>query len=270
MSKLISSRENPQLKALKALATSTQARRRAGQCILEGVHLCEAWLAQRGLPAYCVVSEAAQTHPEAAALLARCEENGVECLVLAGKLFSAVSQLEQGVEILFVIDTPANAEAGVLNESAVLLDNVQDPGNVGSILRSAAAAGVARILCGPGTAFAWSGKVLRAGMGAHFSLSISENVDLAQAIAAARVPVYATSSHAAADLYQLDLHGPAIWLFGHEGQGVRADLLAQASQRVAIPHRGPMESLNVAASAAICLFEHLRQNSSSAQPRKNA
>lgn len=260
MSKLISSRENPQLKALKALATSTQARRRAGQCILEGVHLCEAWLGQKGMPARCVVSEAAQTHPEAAALLSRCEQDGVECLVLAGNLFSAVSQLEQGVEILFVIDTPANAEAGVLNESAVLLDNVQDPGNVGSILRSAAAAGVTRILCGPGTAFAWSGKVLRAGMGAHFSLSIAENVDLAQVLATAQVPVYATSSHAACDLYDLQLRGPVAWLFGHEGQGVNPELLARASGRVAIPHLGPVESLNVAASAAVCLFEHLRQN----------
>lgn len=260
MSKLISSRENPQYKALKALTSSTQARRRAGQCVLEGVHLCQAYLEQMGLPAQCVVSEAAQAHPEAAALLARCEQGAISCLVLGGNLFSGLSQLEQGVEILFVIDTPNNAAIGALTDSAVLLDNVQDPGNVGSILRSAAAAGVRNVLCGPGTAFAWSGKVLRAGMGAHFSLRIAEGVDLAQVLAQSKVPVYATSSHVDASLYALNLRGPAAWLFGHEGQGVAPHLLDQATARIAIPHRGPMESLNVAASAAICLFEHLRQN----------
>jgi TrmH family RNA methyltransferase len=183
----------------------------------------------------------------------------VACLVLGGTLFSGLSQLEQGVEILFVIATPGNAESAPLTQSAVLLDNVQDPGNVGSILRSAAAAGVQRILCGPGTAFAWSGKVLRAGMGAHFALRIEEGVDLEAALQSAQVPVYATSSHADCRLYQLDLSGPAVWIFGHEGQGVAPGLLKLATRRVAIPHAGPVESLNVAASAAVCLFEHLRQ-----------
>ena len=257
--KHITSRENPQFKAIKDLVNSTQARKRAGQCVLEGIHLCQAYLDQAGLPALCVIGEGAGQDAEVAAVLRRCEQGGCNILELDRKLYAALSQLEQGVALLFVIDTPGNAPVGALTRSAVLLDNVQDPGNVGSILRSAAAAGISSILCGPGTAFAWAGKVLRAGMGAHFALEIAENVDLAAVIASSKVPVYATSSHAQSTLYDLDLSGEAAWLFGHEGQGVSAPLLAAATRTIAIPHRGPVESLNVAASAAVCLFEHVRQ-----------
>ena len=141
----------------------------------------------------------------------------------------------------------------------VVLDRLQDAGNVGSILRSAAALGFAQVVALKGTAALWSPKVLRAGMGAHFGLEIHEQVDLALLVGTASVPVLATSSHADATLYETELRQPVAWLFGHEGQGVSADLLALATQRLAIPHLGEMESLNVAASAAICLFEQVRQ-----------
>ena len=118
---------------------------------------------------------------------------------------------------------------GALTQSAVLLDQLQDPGNLGSILRSAAAAGIRQIYCSPGTVFAWSPKVLRAGMGAHFLLEIFENQDLAALARATRIPVLATSSHARQTLYETDLKRPVAWLFGHEGQGVRPELLALAS-----------------------------------------
>ncbi|WP_151446794.1 TrmH family RNA methyltransferase [Lacisediminimonas profundi] len=254
--KHISSRDNPQYKALRQLASSTQARRRAGQCLLDGIHLCQAYLDQVGLPHTCVVGESARSNPEVAAIVARA---GARCLVLADGLFGQLSQVEHGIELLFVIDTPSTGPAPVLTESAVLLDNVQDPGNVGSILRSAAAAGIRVICCGPGTAFAWSSKVLRAGMGGHFALTIHENVDLAECVRTARVPVYATSSHASATIYELDLHGEAGWLFGHEGQGVSDELMALTTASISIPHLGPVESLNVAASAAVCFFEQVRQ-----------
>lgn len=255
--KAISSRDNPLYKDLKHLATSSQARRRAQRTLLDGVHLCSAYLSQCGLPPLCVVGEGAQHNPEVAALLQRCA--GTQCVLLPDALFHALSQVEHGVDLLFVIDTPQPRPVGKLDRGAVLLDNLQDPGNVGSILRSAAAAGIAAVYCSPGTAFIWSPKVLRAGMGAHFGLEIHEQSDLAALIDAAGVPILATSSHADATLYQADLRQPVAWLFGHEGQGVSPDLLAVATQRLAIPHLGEMESLNVAASAAICLFEQVRQ-----------
>lgn len=257
--RLVTSRDNPVFKELRLLATSSQARRRACRTLLDGVHLCEAYLRQVGLPRLCVIGASARCHPEAAALLASCEAGGADCLEIPDALFAALSQVEHGVDLLFAIDTPQVVEGVHLHGPAVLLDNLQDPGNVGSILRSAAAAGITTAFCSTGTAFVWAPKVLRAGMGAHFLLTISENVDLPALIAGGTVPVVATSSHAPQSLYSLDLRQPVAWLFGHEGQGVAESLMALASHHVAIPQRGAIESLNVAASAAVCFFEQARQ-----------
>jgi TrmH family RNA methyltransferase len=247
--------------------------------LLDGIHLCEAWLQHRGMPALCVVAESALSHPEVAAILAQCESNAnsnsnassnaksniesAECILLADALFTPLGQVEHGVGILFVVKVPDAASNGPaspsLQSAALLLDSVQDPGNLGTILRTAAAAGMQQIFCGPGTAAVWSPKVLRAGMGAHFVLEITEDVDLANVIQHASVPVYATQPHAPKTIYTTDLRAPSAWLFGHEGQGVSEQLLALATQRLAIPQSTQVESLNVAASVAICLFEQRRQ-----------
>jgi TrmH family RNA methyltransferase len=257
--KTVSSRDNPFYKELKQLATSSQARRKAGRSLLDGVHLCQSWLDLKGLPAHCVVSEDALSNPEVAAIVGRVEMGRGHVTALPEALFGAISQVEHGVNLVFVIDTPAPAVPKVLIESAVLLDGVQDPGNVGSILRSAGAAGIRQVWCSPGTAFCWSPKVLRAAMGAHFVLEIFENADLAALVRDAKVPVLATSGYAAECLYDVELAGPVAWVLGHEGQGVSDELLNLASRRVAVPHAGQVESLNVAACAAVCFFEQLRQ-----------
>lgn len=257
--KSITSRDNPLYKELKLLAGSSQARRKAGRTLLDGIHLCESFLQFSGAPAICVVGEGVLQHHEVLPLVAQCESDGVSCISLPDALFHALSQVENGVDILFVVDTPKPRSAAVLERNAVLLDNLQDPGNMGSILRSAAAAGIEQIFCSPGCVFPWSPKVLRAGMGAHFMLEIFENADLADLMRNTGLQVLATSSHAAQTVYQLDLTEPTAWLFGHEGQGVEAQLMALATREVAIPHKGKIESLNVAASAAVCFFEQLRQ-----------
>ena len=257
--KPISSRDNPLFKELKLLATSSAARRKAGRTLLDGVHLCETYLQHRGAPPLCIVSQTATALPEVLSIVAQCDGAGGQAIVLPAALFETLSQVENGVGLLFVIDTPRPALPPALTASAVLLENLQDPGNLGSILRSAAAAGIEAVFCSPTTTFSWSPKVLRAGMGAHFLLKIYEDVDLADLMTHASVPILATSSHASERLYDVDLRSPVAWLFGHEGQGVSAALLQRATHRVAIPHLGAMESLNVAASAAICLFEQVRQ-----------
>jgi TrmH family RNA methyltransferase len=257
--KSISSRDNPLYKQLKHLAGSSQARRKEGRTLLDGIHLCQAYLEQVGLPPLCVVSAGAQAHPEVAAIVARCVAGGAPCIVLPDALYHALAQVEHGIDLLFVIDTPQSREPERLTGSAVLLDQLQDPGNLGSILRSAAAAGISAVYCSAGTAYAWSPKVLRSGMGAHFMLTIFDNADLAAVIRSASVPVLATSSHASRLLYEMDLRQPVAWLFGHEGQGVTRELLQLATHRIAIPHLGAVESLNVAASAAVCFFEQVRQ-----------
>ena len=275
----IQSRDNAQYKQLRQWASSAQARRKSGMTLLDGVHLCEAWLQHRGVPALCVVAESALSHPEVAALVAQCESNAnsnaksnsntnstagvAECVLLPDALFTPLGQVEHGVGILFAVKVPDVAVSGhaspSLQSAALLLDSVQDPGNLGTILRTAAAAGIQQIYCGPGTAAVWSPKVLRAGMGAHFVLEIYEDVDLVQLIRQASVPVYATEPDAPKTIYTADLRAPSAWLFGHEGQGVSEQLLALATERLSIPQSAQVESLNVAASVAICLFEQCRQ-----------
>jgi RNA methyltransferase, TrmH family len=139
-----------------------------------------------------------------------------------------------------------------------VLDRVQDAGNVGSILRSAAAMGVHQVLALKGTAALWSPKVLRAGMGAHFVLRLLEGVEEAD-LAALQVPLVATSSHAGVDLPLAILPHPCAWVMGHEGQGVGTSLLQRCKLQVRIPQPGGEESLNVAAAAAVCMYESARQ-----------
>jgi RNA methyltransferase, TrmH family len=258
--KHITSRDNAQYKELARLATNSQARRKAGRSLLDGVHLCETWLELRGHPEQAIVAEGALQHPEVAAIIGRLQSQHAHILCLGDQLYHAVSQVEHGVGLMFLIETPHKEVPRALTANAVLLDNVQDPGNVGSILRSAAAAGVKEVYCAPGTAFCWSPKVLRAAMGAHFVLDIHENVDLPALVSTAQIATLATSGYAAEQLYQLDLKRPVAWIFGHEGQGVSDALLSGASHRVFVPHLGKVESLNVAACAAVCFFEQVRQN----------
>src|SRR5471032_1846934 len=257
--KTITSRDNAQYKELKQLAGSSQARRKAGRTLLDGVHLCQSWIQLRGMPEQCIVSESALANPEVADIVGQLEARHAHVIALLDALYNAVSQVEHGVGLMFLIATPERAVPEALSVSAVLLDNVQDPGNVGSILRSAAA-GIQQVYCSDGTAFCWSPKVLRAAMGAHFVLDIFEDVDLAALVSGARIATLATSGYATRRLYDVDLRQPVAWLFGHEGQGVADDLLAMATQQVVIPHLGQVESLNVAACAAVCFFEQVRQN----------
>lgn len=253
--KLITSRENALYKEFKQLATSSQARRKAGCTVLDGVHLCRAYLEQIGQPQWCVVNEASCAHPEIVELLELIDRK----LILANALYQSLSQVEHGVGIFFVAAAPTSVLPEQITDTAVMLDNLQDPGNVGSLLRSAAAAGIRQIFCSAGTVFAWSPKVMRAGMGAHFLLEIHENVDLHRLLTDISIPVLATSSHAKKTVYDCDLNQPVVWLFGHEGQGVSEELMRCATEQVMIPHLGKVESLNVAASAAVCFFEQVRQ-----------
>ena len=257
--KQITSRDNSLYKELKQLATSASARKKSARSVLDGVHLCQAYLQHRGAPQICVVSESCLSHPEVAAIIARCLALAASCISLPDALYQAISQVENGVGIVFVIAMPHTQVTSTLQKNAVVLDGLQDPGNLGSILRSAAGAGIEQVYCSAGTVSAWSPKVLRAGMGAHFLLEIFETVDLPALLSQTKIPVLATSSHTEKTIYQIDLNRPVAWLFGHEGQGVDPALMGLASETVTIPQRAEIESLNVAASAAICFFEQVRQ-----------
>jgi TrmH family RNA methyltransferase len=245
----IHSRDNPLVLRLRRLASETTAYRRQGQVWLEGEHLCTA-LRSRGLPAaQAVVTEDAWAQPALRHLAAW----AAQVTTMPAALFKSISGLESPAGIAFLFDLP-QAEGLLPGANTVVLDRVQDAGNVGSILRSAAALGFAQVLAIKGTAGLWSPKVVRAGMGAHFTLRLIEGLDEAE-LAELAVPLVATSSHGGALLHQAALPAPCAWVLGHEGQGVSAGLLQRCALQVRIPQPGGEESLNVAAAAAICLYE---------------
>jgi len=242
----ITSRDNPLLKQLRQLVQHNTAYRREGRCWVEGEHLCDAALRRGVRPAVAVYAEAAWPQ-----LPADWRDAATRNVVLPDALFEGLSALESASRMGFVLDLPPDAapRAGV---ASVVLDQVQDAGNVGSILRSAAAFGFGQVLALKGTAALWSPKVLRAGMGAHFGLHLVESLEVAQ-IRAAELPLLATSSHQGQWVHSANLPWPCAWVMGHEGQGVRPELLQQAAQTLRIVQPGGEESLNVAAAAAICL-----------------
>jgi TrmH family RNA methyltransferase len=254
--KSIASRENPRYKQLARLADSSQARKREGLSLLDGVHLVSSYLAHVGEPDTLAVSESGLAHAEIAALLA---EYPGEVLQLPDNLFHSISQVEHGTGILAAAATPRPELPERIEGDCLLIESLQDPGNLGSLLRSAAAAGVGRVLLSPQSVYAWSPKVVRAGQGAHFSLLIHEGVDLAGLLPRMQAPLVATSSYAEQSLFDADLRGPVAWLVGNEGAGVSPAMLEAARLRVRIPMASSTESLNVAAAGAICMFEALRQ-----------
>lgn len=243
----ITSRDNPLLKELRRLSQDSTAYRKAGRFWVEGDHLGRAALQRGCCPAIAVFAESVWTAFEAefGACAAR-------TIVMPDALFDGLSGLESPARLGFVFDLPA--QTGVQSGLAsVILDRVQDAGNVGSILRSAAAFGFKQVLALKGTAALWAPKVLRAGMGAHFALGLVEGVE-PDALAHLAVPIIVTSSHQGEWLHRQKLPWPCAWVLGHEGQGVGAALLARAALSVRIAQPGGEESLNVAAAAAICLY----------------
>ncbi|MDE2369566.1 MAG: RNA methyltransferase [Burkholderiales bacterium] len=249
----ITSRDNPLLVRLRRLQQDGAAYRKLGQAWIEGEHLCAALRARGGSAAQAVVSEAAWGD----AALRELASAAAQVAVLPAALFKTISGLESPAALGFLIELPPPAAIDA-DAPSVVLDRLQDAGNVGSILRSAAAFGFTQVLAIKGTAALWSPKVLRAGMGAHFGLRLAEGLDEA-ALDALRVPLVATSSHAGALLPDADLPRPCAWVLGHEGQGVAAALLARCALQVRIPQPGGEESLNVAAAAAVCLYESARR-----------
>ena len=243
---VVTSRDNALLKELRRLAQDSTAYRKQGRVWLEGDHLCRAALARGLKPTLAVFAESfwpqARTEWGTAA---------AKTVLVADSLFNGLSGLESPAPMAFVIDLPP-APALDPDAASVILDRVQDAGNVGAILRSAGAFGFRQVIALKGTAALWSPKVLRAGMGAHFGLRLLESAEPA-VLAALAVPILMTSSHHGDTLHRATLPWPCAWALGHEGQGVGDAVRAFASQSVRIVQPGGEESLNVACAAAICL-----------------
>jgi TrmH family RNA methyltransferase len=242
----ISSAANALLKELRRLAQDSNAYRKQERIWLEGDHLCRAAVKRGVRPSIAVLQESAW--PQHAVEFGQAADRTV---IVADALFESLSGLESPARIGFVVRLPLQS-APLPNAATVVLDGLQDAGNVGNILRSAAAFGFTQVLALKGTAALWSPKVLRSAMGAHFALRLMEGLAFSD-VSAIGVPLVATSSHRGDLLHQTQLPWPCAWLLGHEGQGVSAGLADLATMHVRISQPGGEESLNVAAAAAICL-----------------
>ncbi len=257
--KHITSRDNPFFKRLSKLSLSSRERKKQALTLIDGVHLVEVYQQRVGPPEALAVSESGLKAPDVSKLMKK--SASAKAVVLADALFKEISSLATPSGIVALVPTPTPQKVPADLALCVLCDRVQDPGNLGSIIRSAAAAGVEHLFLSKECAFAWSPRVIRAGMGAHFLLSIHEGADVVAIAENFRGKVLATSIEAEASVFDTDLSGPLALLIGNEGAGLSAALMLAASQRIKIPMPGGIESLNVAAAAAICLFERVRQTS---------
>lgn len=252
---IIRSRQNPLAKHLIKLAENRRDRLKNRQTLLIGSHLVKAAMDARWPIETLLLCEGHEDREEIRALLSQASPRTI---MLDAELFQAIEQAPSSSGVLALItipDEPALATSGL----CLLLENLQDPGNVGTILRTAAAAGVDQVWLTAGCADIWSPKVLRAGMGAHFHLALRERTDADTALQHFNGPLCVTTLEDATSLYQTDLRGNMVLALGSEGSGISPALANRAGKRIHIPMATGIESLNVAAAAAICLFERRRQ-----------
>ncbi len=262
--KTLLSAANPALKQLARLIRQRRARQTQGQMVLEGVHLAQAFVDAGQSPQTLYVPQPRLAQPEVAALLALLPAERVQ--VVAGEALARISSLADADDIISVLPLPANCPPPVSGDCMVL-ERVQDPGNVGTMLRNALAAGVRQVVLGRDCADVYSPKVLRAGMGAHARLALTVDADLTAWRTAYRDAVYATAlAEHSTSLYAADLRAPAAWLFGNEGSGLSPALQQTADRCLIIPMAAGTESLNVAMASGICLFEQRRQRLATAWP----
>lgn len=268
----IESTQNSLIKQIKVLQTpgvkSAKLRSETGLALIEGIHLVQAWISSESLTNIQTVifSEQSINNEEIkeivdyiSSLNASSKGARINLVQVGSNLANELSQLEESPFLLGIIKTPLKQSLTECLENAVILDGIQDSGNAGTILRTAAAAGYKNVVCLKGSAQVWSPKVLRAAMGAHTALTIWDSVDVDELLITIKIPLIAARLDDSANLYEISelLRQPHAWVFGNEGAGV-SQAIQDNSTGVFIPQADGVESLNVAAAAAICLFETRR------------
>jgi TrmH family RNA methyltransferase len=266
--KSVTSRANPAVKAMAKLVASTAERKRTGLSVLEGPHLVAAFLDSGRTLDAMMVSRSAMDDAQVAKLVARA--GSTEVTVVADGVFDSVSTVKEPFGIMAAARTPEGQAVAPDASLCLLLEDIQDPGNVGTLIRSAAGAGAGHVLLSATCAFAWSPKVLRAGQGAHFALNIVERVDLVAFVEGYRGISVALAARGTKTLHALDLAGPVAIVVGNEGAGLSQALLGAATVHAAIPMTGRIESLNAGVAGSIALFEVVRQRSARAPLKSNA
>lgn len=258
--KFISSKDNPRFKHWLKVSQAKVKH----EVLLEGTHLCEMWFAQYGLPEQVIIREDVVQSATGAGdrqLQALLKQLGAEqLLVLPDNLFQALNSVPSPQGILFHCKVPYSHEITIPTNTSIYLERIQDPGNLGTIIRTCAAADVEAIYLSPACVNPWSSKVLRSAQGAHFSVKIYTHVEPADLFTQNTLPVYATYlSAGASNLYKTSLPQQLIWLLGNEGQGISDELIRYADEQIFIPQSNKVESLNVGIACGLVLFEQRRQ-----------
>lgn len=264
---MISSASNPSFR--RWLSAKEKSDRKSGELLLEGFHLMQAW-SLRYAPPHCVI--VAEQFKMSAELQVWLSIYPVMVEVVSNNLFAKLTSLETFSGPIALVSPTRSLldEPDPSSGDLVFLDRIQDPGNLGTILRSCAALGVSQIALSAGTVWPWSAKVLRAGMSAHFSLNIYDEFEIERLLALKGFQLLVTSGQDAPGVSMIDhadLTPPTIWCFGNEGSGLRQSLLeAFNANRVSIPQSPIIESLNVASALSICLYEQQRQRRAPIRP----
>lgn len=265
--KHIISRDNPVFKQLKKLADHARERRSEGQTLLDGVHLIEAYMATFGEPLMIVIPEG-KSSVEATGLIQTLTE--ISTVMLPTLMFAELTPVASATGILALVKIP-QLTAPEKPQFVLMLEDIQDPGNLGSMLRTAAAAGVEAVYLSVGCTDAWSPKALRGGQGAQFVLPIIERANLVTELQIFEGLSYATTMNGES-LYSQDLTKATAFVMGNEGAGLSSKTSVVCTKKISIPmaksRLASVESLNAAAAAAICLFEHKRQNESAATQKQ--
>jgi TrmH family RNA methyltransferase len=250
----LTSRDNPKVRHWKRLAEDPRYRRSEMRALLEGPHLLAAALDQGCKPVALLATEEGAAAPEISRLIAR---SGLTPVIVGKGVFAAIVDAETPQGVAAEIAIPQAREHKGASR-VVFLEGVQDPSNVGAIVRTAAAFGAGKVVLDRGCADAWSPKALRAGMGGHFALAIEVTKDLGAQLNAFKGNLLCTVPEGGMPLAEADLSGALGWIFGGEGRGLTEETLRQVPLRVTIPMAAGSESLNVAAAAAICLYESFK------------
>lgn len=270
----ITSSQNPLLKDVRVLqaAGNPAAKLREAKSIalIEGIHLLQSWNASLDnfkKIRVILTTNAGLNHPEISDLInriAKRTESGeslshIDFVLVEESIWPELTDLNAAPQLIALVEVPVALNISNFSDDVIVLDGIQDAGNVGTILRTALAAGFTNVIALKGTAHLWSPKVLRAGMGVHPYLNIKEGVKPADFVMDVTTPKFSARLKAAKSIYDLSeaLKEPIAWIFGNEGQGV-SQLVNENSQGVYIPMNAQVESLNVASAAAVCLFETKR------------
>lgn len=255
---IITSKDNPLIKTAHALLTDPKKRKKMGQTVIEGTHLLDAYLKAEKMPISVIISESGLTNDEIQSLIKKFNKNPI---ITSDTLYKNIRTLGTSLPIMAIIDIPhlslGDLSLSDITSDCLIINGVQDTGNLGTLLRTASATDFKTVICTPNTAHAYHPKTLRASMGANFSLLIYENISVDAIFEVVKVPMFATTSHADGLIYRKDLTKPLALILGNEGQGVDERFLKNATP-LTLPQYGE-ESLNVGVAGSVCLYEILRQ-----------